>query len=78
LPRLGARQAITITRADIERLMSALRNEARLSATTVNKILATVKRVLEFGVQHGHLPSNPALGIRPIPRPSTRKAAGQS
>lgn len=68
LPRLGARQAITITRVDIERLISALHSEGRLRATTINKVLATLKRALEFGVRHGHLLSNPALGVRPIRR----------
>ncbi|WP_369184126.1 hypothetical protein [Streptomyces sp. Y1] len=70
LPRLGRRLAITITRADVERLMSALHAEGQLSATTINSVLAALKRALEHGVRHGHLPSNPALGIRPIPRPA--------
>lgn len=77
LPRLGARQAITITRADVERLKSALHSEGRLRATTINKVLATLKRALEFGVQHGFLPSSPALGVRPILRRSTRRTTGQ-
>lgn len=68
LPRLGTRLAITITRADVERLVSALRAEGHLSPATINSVLATLKRALEFGVHHGHLPSNPALGVRPIPR----------
>ncbi|MEU3566259.1 hypothetical protein [Kitasatospora sp. NPDC006786] len=70
LPRLGRRLAITITRADIERLVSVLRAEGQLSAATINGLLAALKRVLEYAVRHGHLPSNPALGIRPIPRPA--------
>ncbi|MEY9846212.1 hypothetical protein ABH940_003297 [Streptacidiphilus sp. BW17] len=70
LPRLGAKLAITITRADIEHLVSALRAEGHLSLATINGILATLKRALEFGVRHGHLASNPALGVRPIPRPA--------
>lgn len=71
LPRLGSRLAITITRADIERWLLALCAEGRLVAATINKILATLKRALEFGVRCGHLPHNPALGIRPLPRPTT-------
>ncbi|WP_405018130.1 hypothetical protein OHV05_15125 [Kitasatospora sp. NBC_00070] len=70
LPRLGARLAITITRADVERLVAALRAEGRLSIATINRVLATLKRVLEFGVRNGHLPNNPALYIRPLPRPA--------
>jgi hypothetical protein len=77
LPRLGARQALTISRADVERLISTLHSKCRLSATTINKVLATLKRALEFGVQHGYLPSNPALGVRPIRRRSTRRATEQ-
>lgn len=67
LPRLGARLGITITRADVDRLTSALYAEAQLSIATINSVLATLKRALEFGVREGYLPRNPALGIRPIP-----------
>ncbi|MFF2075390.1 hypothetical protein ACFVXG_11645 [Kitasatospora sp. NPDC058162] len=70
LPRLGRRLAITITRADVERLMSALHAEDQLGAATINSVLAALKRSLEHAVRHGHLPSNPALGIRPVPRPA--------
>ncbi|WP_457029736.1 hypothetical protein [Kitasatospora sp. P5_F3] len=70
LPRLGAKLAITITGADIERLMSALHAEGHLSIATINGILSTLKRALQFGVSGRHLPSNPAFGIRPIPRPA--------
>ncbi|MFE6054838.1 MULTISPECIES: hypothetical protein [unclassified Kitasatospora] len=70
LPHLGARLAVTISRSDVERLVAALRAEGRLSTATINGILATLKRALEFGVRRGFLPSNPALGIRPLPRPA--------
>ncbi|MFD9687314.1 hypothetical protein ACFWXO_16335 [Kitasatospora sp. NPDC059088] len=70
LPRLGRRLAITITRADVERLVSALHAEGQLSTATINSLLAALKRVLQHAVRYGHLPSNPALGVRPIPRPA--------
>ncbi|MEV7925450.1 hypothetical protein [Kitasatospora sp. NPDC088779] len=70
LPRLGSRLAITIARADVERLMSTLRAEGQLGVATINNVLAALKRALELGVRYGHLPSNPALGVRPIPRPA--------
>ncbi|MFJ2865001.1 hypothetical protein [Kitasatospora sp. NPDC087314] len=70
LPRLGRRLAITITRTDVERLMADLHAEGRLSAATINSVLAALKRVLEHGVRNRHLPSNPALGIRPLARPA--------
>ncbi|GLW53044.1 hypothetical protein [Kitasatospora phosalacinea] len=70
LPRLGTKPAIAITRTDIEQLMQALFAEGRLSAATINRTLATLKRALEFGIQRQHLPRNPALGLRPVPRPA--------
>ncbi|MFJ4186228.1 hypothetical protein [Kitasatospora sp. NPDC089509] len=70
LPRLGNRIAITITRADVERLMSTLHADGQPSVAAINSALAALKRALELGVRHGYLPSNPALGVRPIPRPA--------
>ncbi|MFI5526993.1 hypothetical protein ACIA8O_00395 [Kitasatospora sp. NPDC051853] len=69
-PRLGAKVAFTISQADIERLVAALHAEGRLSIAAINRILATLKRVLEFGVRHRYLSHNPALEVRPIPRPA--------
>lgn len=70
LPRLGNRIAITITRADVERLMSILHADGQPSVAAINSALAALKRALELAVRYGHLPSNPALGVRPIPRPA--------
>lgn len=70
LPRHGGKLAVTITRADVERLVVALRADHDLSPFAINEVIATLKRALEFGVRRGHLPSNPALGVRPIPRPA--------
>ncbi|WP_152645782.1 hypothetical protein [Streptacidiphilus albus] len=66
LPRHGGKLAVTITRADVERLVLALRADHNLSPSTINSVVGTLKRALEFGVRYGHLPSNPALGVRPI------------
>ncbi|MFD4531024.1 hypothetical protein ACFWNL_16980 [Kitasatospora sp. NPDC058397] len=50
--------------------MADLHAEGQLSVTTINGILAALKRALELGVHNRHLPSNPALGIWPLPRPA--------
>lgn len=72
LPSLGARRAAKITRADIEQLRYRLYAEGRLGVSTINRVLATLKRVFEFGVHEGLLPYHPALGIRPIPGQASR------
>ncbi|MEV7599125.1 hypothetical protein AB0O91_17270 [Kitasatospora sp. NPDC089797] len=50
--------------------MSILHADGQPSVAAINSALAALKRALELAVRYGHLPSNPALGVRPIPRPA--------
>jgi integrase len=67
LPKLGARKAYDLTRADLSRLHLSMRH----IPYRANHVLAVVASMYSFGAKHGLVPEglNPALGIERYPEP---------
>jgi integrase len=54
-----------LARLEQRHIRELLQSKARTSLTAANALLSTVRPMLNFAVDIGMIPSNPALGIRP-------------
>jgi integrase len=63
LPQFGERRLAEITPASIEAWVMGLYREGRLSPASVNRILGTLKVMLQEAVRLGHLMVNPASAV---------------
>ena len=65
-PYLDGKPVAKIEDSDVEEAMEAVRRERNLSVTTLNKILAVVARVFEYGIVGKYIKFNPCRGIEPM------------
>jgi integrase/recombinase XerD len=54
---------VELSRAQLQGILNKIRVEHKLSATTYNHYLKTIRQVLGVAVKQGHLAANPAYGL---------------
>jgi len=67
-PRIGGERLQELTPTMVQALYGVLQREAGLSASTVRRVAATLRKALNDGVEKGSLPGNPADRRAKLPK----------
>ena len=66
LPVWGTRNVQEVTAGEVDRWVLELHRKGSLAPATINKLLATLRSLLDYAVRYGHIPHNPAAAVKPL------------
>lgn len=66
IPRWGKTNVADITAAEIDTWILTIQEEKDLASETVNKLLQTLRTLLDGAVGHGMIRNNPAKAVEPL------------